>query len=478
MELHFSARRIRAGTRGGALAVSGYITGRASIDGIRINNPHKPNEIAFTSLALPPGSALRSGVELWRAADIAERKRDGEYRRHGGHAPILASHADLALPYGISEAQAREVVSQICQHLVEKHGVGVEVAAHNRNGKLDHVHFLWSTRTVGPTGIGPKARSLNAIAQRQNGSTGPCALEEIREIASKAIRDSCGVEWDHRSFKRRGIDKVPEPKLDQRQLREQRRRLRKSGTIAPTQVERDLKLFREARANISKPTLAPEQGIRRLPYKSVLEAALEMENYWTSEISNSATVQQAINNGEKPEGTDVKKPKPKPSEDDDNWGSNLLELHPGHKIEEHKIQGVKPWQWLAQIDKPDFNENAVIDKSPFGEHEEDFDVICTALYADSNRLYSLRDRAALLLAMRYKKTLSYVIWILRCYKTYLHKEGILEKIFPSTPHSEAELRKEMLATSHARLKPEHGRSGNNVTLGRPIPKRNGTGMLD
>jgi hypothetical protein len=74
-------------------------------------------------------------------------------------------------------------------------------------------------------------------------------MENLRELASMAIRDSTDTYWDHRSFKRRGIDKSAEPKLDRRQLREQRRKNIKSGDSGLTDIERRLQMVRESKMN-------------------------------------------------------------------------------------------------------------------------------------------------------------------------------------------------------------------------------------
>lgn len=460
--------------------MSGYITGRASIDGIRIHNPHAADEIAFTGLALPSGSTIRSGVELWRAADMAERKKNGEYRRNGGHCPILASHVDLALPYGTTEAQAQKVIDQVCRHLVDVHQIGVEYAVHRRHGRIDHVHLLWSTRTVGPDGLGTKARSLNAIAQRQSGNDRPSAMEKIREIASKAIRDSCGIDWDHRSFKRRGIDRIAEPKLDQKQLREQRRRLAKLGISEPTQVERDLTLLRQKRASNSKPALIPDQGVRRLPHKSILEFALHMDKQWNSEIDKTIPMREAL----KYEVTRTEEhtaiPKPKPSEeDDDSWATNLIERHPGYKIEEQSLRDASSWRWVAKIEEPDFDTNAIRPIDPHDDCGEDLEFARTAIYAHTNRKEKLCDYAILLLAMLWKRTVWYVIWRLRCYETYLKQENHLHK-FLEHPHlSGNELRAKMNGISHARIKQTQSEAARNIAPVMQVRRgREGRGMLD
>lgn len=246
MEFHFSAKKVQPKGRKSALAVSAYISGRTMADGVRINNPHRASDIAFSGFALPPGAHFRDARDLWNAADLADRKKDGSYAMRGGHPPVIAIHADMAVPWGTTEDQGREIASRICAHLTETHGVAVEYAGHFKDGRLDHVHFLWSTRTVSDAGFGGKARSLNAIATRgTKDKPGPNPMDEIRAMASAAIFDVTGVDWDHRSFKRRGVEETPEPKIDRRELRRQQREARRKGRRGPTELERDLAAFRE-----------------------------------------------------------------------------------------------------------------------------------------------------------------------------------------------------------------------------------------
>ena len=458
--------------------MSGYITGRASIDGVRINNPHRPDEIAFTGLALPADARMKSTIELWRAADLAERKRDGEYRRNGGHAPILANHADLALPWGTTAAEAQIVIDRVCEYLVNTHRVGVEYAVHRRNEKIDHIHFLWSSRTIGETGIGSKARGLNAIAQRQSKKGGQSAMEEIRQIASTAIREVCNTEWDHRSYRKRGIDKKPEPKLDQRRLREQRRRLEKLDISGPTKIERDLISFRNNVDKVFKRDVSVDQGIRRLPFNSVLEAALHMENQFSVETGYSGMMQTAPKKENDLNAKIANKPNSSASEDDDEWISTLIRLHHNHKIEEHKLKGRKTRQWIAQIDENSFDPNSIVPLNPHKDHSIISSLMKNAAYARHNRDCNLLDLSVLVLAAKIKKSFSYVMWRFNCYWKFLEINEEVHSFLPQCAFSEKELYARLNDISHTRVKPEPSSAGQVKVSARKIITRSGSGIGD
>ena len=378
VEFHFSAKRVRAGERGGALAVSAYITGRSSIDGLRINNPHRREDIAFSGLSLPWLSHLKSGAELWQAADLAERKKDGTYRMNGGHAPILASHADLALPWGITEAQARSVVDRICAHLVRAHGVGVEYAVHRKAGRIDHAHFLWTTRIVTEAGLGKKARTLNAVAQRREGNTEPSAMENLRALASKAIRDSTDTDWDYRSFKRRGIDRTPEPKLDRRKLREQRRLNAKVGDSRPTDIEKDLYNLRveKMRAHTS-----PAQDLVLATLAETVEKL----------ASNQERTNQLI--------------------------ERMLQAGGPKKIEKSPKKPVR-------VDPPDLETRPVVAMDPRQLRMAERQSLSTAIYAFENRDLPLMEAGVQMFQLLRNITKAYAMWMMNCYRNFLKEGGI------------------------------------------------------
>jgi hypothetical protein len=378
VEFHFSAKRVRAGERGGALAVSAYITGRSSINGLRINNPHRSEDIAFSGLALPWLSRIKSGAELWQAADLAERKKDGTYRMNGGHVPILGSHADLALPWGITEAQARSVVDRICAHLVRVHGVGVEYAVHRKAGRIDHAHFLWTTRIVTEAGLGKKARTLNAVAQRREGNTEPSAMENLRALASKAIRDSTDTDWDYRSFKRRGIDRTPEPKLDRRKLREQRRLNAKTGDSRPTDIEKDLHNLRveKMRAHTS-------------PAQDLVLAAL------------AETVEKLVSSQERT----------------NQLIERMLQAGGPEKIEKAPKKPVR-------VDPPDLETLPIVARDPHKLPKASRQSLSTAIYGFENRDVPLWEAGVQMFQLLHNITKAHAIWMMSCFRTFLKQGGI------------------------------------------------------
>jgi hypothetical protein len=91
-------------------------------------------------------------------------------------------------------------------------------------------------------------------------------MTQLRHFAADTIRMFTGVYWDPRSFADRGIDLVPEPKLDRRRLREEQRRAQKEAkrrgerVIDPTPIEVLLGEFRRAQARVKEEQAAERRA--------------------------------------------------------------------------------------------------------------------------------------------------------------------------------------------------------------------------
>lgn len=139
---------------------------------------------------------------LWNAANAAENRKNS----------TLAREVELALPAAVS-AEAREGIARaFSQHLVERYGVTVSGAIHEPGRQGDqrnhHAHILFTTRAMGPDGLGAKTRILDAKA------TGAQEIAHLRAIACDLINAALAEAGsdervDHRSFAARGIDAEP-----------------------------------------------------------------------------------------------------------------------------------------------------------------------------------------------------------------------------------------------------------------------------
>ncbi|MDP3601131.1 MAG: MobA/MobL family protein, partial [Bosea sp. (in: a-proteobacteria)] len=208
--IHFSAGWVRASIEHGVHAVgsvSAYICGRQTFLGRPINNPHAAGEIAFSGLSLPSNVEFNAET-LWVRMDACERKADGSYRRYGGQMPRVASHIDAALPWGLSEAQARHIVEGFARWLTSTYGVGVQYGCHNQDEPYDHAHFLMSTRSLDAERAGKKVREMNGIAmQHMDRAEGRAITHERDDGSVKSVSsfmDGLRAEWARRIGEERG----------------------------------------------------------------------------------------------------------------------------------------------------------------------------------------------------------------------------------------------------------------------------------
>ncbi len=249
--IHFSAGWVRASIEHGVHAVgsvSAYICGRQTFLGRPINNPHAAGEIAFSGLSLPSNVEFNAET-LWVRMDACERKADGSYRRYGGQMPRVASHIDAALPWGLSEAQARHIVEGFARWLTSTYGVGVQYGCHNQDEPYDHAHFLMSTRSLDAERAGKKVREMNGIAmQHMDRAEGRAITHERDDGSVKSVSsfmDGLRAEWarrigeergstpDHRSFARRGLNIEPVPYVRRGTVEYDKRQARRAGEAVP-----------------------------------------------------------------------------------------------------------------------------------------------------------------------------------------------------------------------------------------------------
>ena len=206
----FEVRSISRKDGRSATAAAAYRSG-SLIEDERTGEAHdytRRQGVAHSEILLPEKApeAFRDRVKLWNAVEVAERRKDAKVARE-----IIA-----ALPHELDDTQRRECARMQAQHLVERFGVGVEMSIHAPDREGDqrnwHCHFLFTTREIGPDGLGAKTRQLDV---RQT------AREEVNHLRERwadfqnRSLEKAGFDErvDHRSLADQGIDRIPEPKL-------------------------------------------------------------------------------------------------------------------------------------------------------------------------------------------------------------------------------------------------------------------------
>lgn len=163
--------------------------------------------VAFTELVVPEeGAWIADRQTLWNAAEQSEKRGNARVARD-----VIASFPHQLTP-DERERCSREMATWLCK----RYRVAVDVAIHHPHRKGDernwHAHLLITTRRVTANGLGEKTRELDDVRQ------GPAEVEKIREAWAETVnraleRQQLDVRADHRSNRKRGINRIPQPKL-------------------------------------------------------------------------------------------------------------------------------------------------------------------------------------------------------------------------------------------------------------------------
>lgn len=141
-------------------------------------------------------------ASLWNAAEKAEVRRNAR----------VAREVEISIPAEWSKTERRLSVEMLAKHLSETYGVAVDCSIHAPNKRGDqrnwHAHLMMTTREVEQGhSLGKKTRSLD------DRKTGPEQVEAIRakwsNICQLRVEEVSPAVWDHRSYERQGIDRIP-----------------------------------------------------------------------------------------------------------------------------------------------------------------------------------------------------------------------------------------------------------------------------
>lgn len=195
-----------------AVAAAAYRTGLQLYDertGIthNYNNKGAENVIAWSHV-VPPGAAeeLRDVAQCWNAAEANENRKDSQVCRDFRQ----------AVPLGLTEAQAQEMMNEWAQYLSDRYNTVITVALHHDKERdvFDrekteaergfHIHALMPTRAIGPDGsFGPKLDQLSN-SRKSSIEVEACRAKWAELCNDYAQRYELGETYDHRSHQRRG----------------------------------------------------------------------------------------------------------------------------------------------------------------------------------------------------------------------------------------------------------------------------------
>lgn len=158
-------------------------------------------------IQLPGGRHLPDRQQFWNGVEVHHRRRDA----------VLAREVVLALPTELDVSERAELAFGFAGEIANEFGVGVDCALHapSRDGddRNFHAHLLLTACTVDAGGVlGKKAERLDPIACKRSGAADSVSWLRPRwehAVNAALTRKGSAERVDHRSFKARGIERLP-----------------------------------------------------------------------------------------------------------------------------------------------------------------------------------------------------------------------------------------------------------------------------
>ncbi|MFI8616371.1 MobA/MobL family protein [Acidovorax sp. NPDC077693] len=156
---------------------------------------------------LPGGRLVRDREKFWNDLELHHRRRDA----------VLAREVVLALPNELDADERAALAFAFSQDIATEFAVGVDCALHapSRDGddRNFHAHLLLTACIVNADGVlGKKAERLDPIACKRSGAADSVSWLRPRwelSVNAALARKGSAERVDHRSFKDRGIERLP-----------------------------------------------------------------------------------------------------------------------------------------------------------------------------------------------------------------------------------------------------------------------------
>lgn len=182
-------------------------------------------EIIRALTLAPPGAPAWASDphELWSRAEAAEKRKDA----------AVARDYRIPIPLGLSDAAAGDMAEAMARYIVDRLNVPVSIGVHRDNAvnamgeakpveKIGvHAHLYFPTRSLeqmeGEDGTSEWAfgAKLVLLASKREGSAFVDQLNAHWALLANQFTQEAGLvsDYDHRSYKRMGIEATPQPKL-------------------------------------------------------------------------------------------------------------------------------------------------------------------------------------------------------------------------------------------------------------------------
>lgn len=182
-------------------------------------------EIIRALTLAPPGAPAwaTDPHELWSRAEAADKRKDA----------AIARDYRIPIPLGLSDTAACDMAEAMARYIVDRLSVPVSIGVH-RDNAVDaigetkpqekvgaHAHLYFPTRSLDQMvgedggsewGFGPK---LVLLASKREGGAFVDELNARWALLANQFTQVAGLvsDYDHRSYKRMGLDATPQPKL-------------------------------------------------------------------------------------------------------------------------------------------------------------------------------------------------------------------------------------------------------------------------
>ena len=204
---HFSVKTISRSAGRSAVACSAYRSGEKLEDHYqgKIQDYTQKTGVESKKIYAPENTKkeLLDRQELWNAVEQVERRKDA----------TLAREFEIAFPHEFNAEQRQDLLDELCQEIVEKHGVIVDAcihAPHTKSGSDErnfHAHIMFTSRQIDPQ-IGDFAKKKNRdFNKEQSSETVSHWREYFAELTNRHLEKyGFSDRIDHRSYKDQGAD--------------------------------------------------------------------------------------------------------------------------------------------------------------------------------------------------------------------------------------------------------------------------------
>lgn len=172
--------------------------------------------VVHSEIVLPTEAAkrdinwARNRQQLWNAAELAEKRKDGR----------IAREHEVALPHEFKKDQHIQLLRAFAGEIANRYNVAVDFALHKPHRHGDprnfHAHVYATTREVTATGLGPKASiELSDTDRAKRGlMAGKVEIQAMRERWADLVNEHLDLHGikariDHRSLAAQGIERTP-----------------------------------------------------------------------------------------------------------------------------------------------------------------------------------------------------------------------------------------------------------------------------